>query len=56
MKLGLFFLIFGLIFAALGSGLWQYGENEALMGVGLATLVFGGGFFLIGIIRMIVKR
>ena len=56
MKLALFFLIFGLIMGALGSGLWQYGDDEVMMGAGLGMLVLGGGFFLIGLIRMIIKR
>lgn len=67
MKLGLFLLVFGLLLAAIGLGLWQYGSagqvawdivhsagGTAAIGLGIA--VFGGGLAIGGIVRMIVKR
>jgi hypothetical protein len=67
MKLGLSLLVFGLLVAAIGLGLWQYGSAgqvawdivrsaEGTAAIGLGISVFGGGLAIGGIIRMIIKR
>jgi hypothetical protein len=66
MKLGIFMLLFGLIIAAVGAGLWFFSEPTFLgyrsyeaqqnVAFGLGGVVFGGGLAIGGLVRMIAKR
>lgn len=71
MKLGIFMLVFGLILAGVGIGVFTYADPNASFWVGgrlsveeariadaagIGVAIIGGGLALGGIVRMILKR
>ena len=56
MKKGILLLVLGLLIIAFGLVVRVYGLPESLYGIGVLAFLLGGGFNIVGLVRMIGVR